>query len=49
MRDKGVDWPILSLHWGPNMVFRPAKAFIELAHDAIEMGYKLISILFLLQ
>ncbi|KTD18099.1 CapA family protein [Legionella jordanis] len=42
MRDKGVDWPILSLHWGPNMVFRPAKAFIELAHDAIEMGYKLI-------
>lgn len=37
-----VDWPILSLHWGPNMVERPSPRFIRIAHAAIDMGYKII-------
>lgn len=37
-----VDWPILSLHWGPNMVRRPSAAFRRLAHAAIDMGWKII-------
>ncbi len=37
-----VDWPILSLHWGPNMVHRPSRKFVGLAHGAIEMGYKIV-------
>lgn len=37
-----VDWPILSLHWGPNMVFRPSMTFRRLAHAAIGMGWKIL-------
>jgi poly-gamma-glutamate capsule biosynthesis protein CapA/YwtB (metallophosphatase superfamily) len=37
-----VDWPILSLHWGPNMVFRPSAKFCRLAHAAIDMGWKIL-------
>jgi poly-gamma-glutamate synthesis protein (capsule biosynthesis protein) len=37
-----VDWPVLSLHWGPNMVHRPSRKFIRLAHGAIEMGYRIV-------
>lgn len=37
-----IDWPILSLHWGPNMVFRPSKKFRRLAHAAIDMGWKIL-------
>jgi poly-gamma-glutamate capsule biosynthesis protein CapA/YwtB (metallophosphatase superfamily) len=37
-----VEWPILSLHWGPNMVHRPSSSFIRFAHLAIDMGYKII-------
>lgn len=37
-----VDWPILSLHWGPNMVFRPSAKFRRLAHAAIDMGWKIL-------
>jgi len=37
-----VDWPILSLHWGPNMVLKPSKEFIDIAHAAINIGYKII-------
>ncbi len=37
-----VDWPILSLHWGPNMVFHPSTAFRRIAHGAIDMGWKII-------
>ncbi|OYV47110.1 MAG: hypothetical protein B7X10_04540, partial [Burkholderiales bacterium 21-58-4] len=33
---KGVDWPILSLHWGPNMVHRPSDYFRKLARGAID-------------
>jgi poly-gamma-glutamate synthesis protein (capsule biosynthesis protein) len=38
----GVGWPILSLHWGPNMVWRPEKRFRRLAHAAIDMGWKIV-------
>lgn len=37
-----VDWPILSLHWGPNMVFRPSIKFRRLAHAAIDMGWRIL-------
>lgn len=42
LRDAQVDWPILSLHWGPNMAFRPSIKFRRLAHAAIEMGWKIL-------
>ncbi|HEX9173299.1 MAG TPA: CapA family protein [Telluria sp.] len=42
LRAAGVDWPILSLHWGPNMVRRPSHAFRRLAHGAIDMGWKIL-------
>lgn len=35
-------WPILSLHWGPNMEFRPSMQFRQLAHAAIGMGWKIL-------
>jgi len=38
----GVAWPILSLHWGPNMVWRPGPRFRRLAHAAIDMGWKIL-------
>lgn len=34
-----VDWPMLSLHWGPNMVNRPSRQFRKLARAVIDMGY----------
>ncbi len=37
-----IDWPILSLHWGPNMVLRPSMKFRRLAHAAIDMGWKIL-------
>ena len=37
-----VDWPILSLHWGPNMVWRPSAAFRRLAQAAVDMGWKIV-------
>ncbi|WP_167759704.1 CapA family protein [Massilia horti] len=37
-----VDWPILSLHWGPNMAWRPSPRFRRLAHAAIDMGWKIL-------
>ena len=37
-----VDWPILSLHWGPNMVLRPSERFRRLAHAAIDIGWKIL-------
>lgn len=42
MKNEGINWPILSLHWGPNRVHRPSNRFIRLAHAAIDMGYKLL-------
>ncbi|HJW55467.1 MAG TPA: CapA family protein [Burkholderiaceae bacterium] len=37
-----IEWPILSLHWGPNMVIRPSAKFRRLAHAAIHMGWKIL-------
>lgn len=42
IRAAGVDWPILALHWGPNMVNRPSESFKRLAHAAIDMGYAIL-------
>jgi len=38
----GADWPILSLHWGPNKAERPSHYFVRLAHAAIDMGYRIL-------
>jgi poly-gamma-glutamate capsule biosynthesis protein CapA/YwtB (metallophosphatase superfamily) len=42
LQGAGVEWPILSLHWGPNMVFRPSAKFRRLAHAAVDMGWKIL-------
>lgn len=42
LQESLVTWPILSLHWGPNMILRPSKYFMQLAHNAIDMGFKII-------
>lgn len=42
LRRAAVDWPILSLHWGPNMAHRPSIKFRRLAHAAISMGWKIL-------
>lgn len=42
LRRQSVDWPILSLHWGPNMVLRPSMQFRSIAHGAIDMGWKIL-------
>jgi poly-gamma-glutamate synthesis protein (capsule biosynthesis protein) len=38
----GGAYPILSLHWGPNMVWHPSPRFRRLAHAAIDMGWKTV-------
>lgn len=42
LRAAGVEWPILSLHWGPNVARRPAAPLRLLAHAAIDMGWKIV-------
>jgi poly-gamma-glutamate synthesis protein (capsule biosynthesis protein) len=42
LRAAGVRWPVLSLHWGPNMVTAPAPHLRRLAHAAIDVGWKII-------
>lgn len=42
LRHAAVDWPILSMHWGPNMVWRPSQRFRRIAHAAVEMGWKIV-------
>lgn len=42
MQRAAVEWPILSLHWGPNMVLRPSDRFVRLAHAAIDMGWRIL-------
>lgn len=37
-----VDWPILSLHWGPNFCWRPDARQRHLAAEAVSMGWKLV-------
>jgi poly-gamma-glutamate synthesis protein (capsule biosynthesis protein) len=38
----GADWPMLSLHWGPNFLLAPAARFVRLAHAAIEAGFAMV-------
>ncbi len=40
--DAGTDFPVLSLHWGPNWALRPEAAFIDLAHGAIDAGFRMV-------
>jgi poly-gamma-glutamate synthesis protein (capsule biosynthesis protein) len=42
LRAEGVRWPILSLHWGPNMASEPAPHQRRLARAAIEVGWKIV-------
>jgi poly-gamma-glutamate synthesis protein (capsule biosynthesis protein) len=42
LRAAGVRWPILSLHWGPNMVSEPSNRQRRLAHAAIDVGWKIV-------
>jgi poly-gamma-glutamate synthesis protein (capsule biosynthesis protein) len=42
LRAAGVRWPVLSLHWGPNMVTAPAPRLRRLAHAAIDVGWKIV-------
>lgn len=42
MQQTGVDWPILSLHWGSNWAERPSDYFVTLAHTAIDIGYGIL-------
>jgi poly-gamma-glutamate capsule biosynthesis protein CapA/YwtB (metallophosphatase superfamily) len=42
LQQAAVHWPVLSLHWGPNMVFRPSEKFRRFAHAAIDMGWKIV-------
>ena len=42
LRAAGVRWPVLSLHWGPNMVTAPAPHLRRLAHAAIDVGWKIV-------
>jgi poly-gamma-glutamate synthesis protein (capsule biosynthesis protein) len=39
---QGVRWPVLSLHWGPNMVTEPSPQQRRLARAAIEVGWKIV-------
>lgn len=39
---EACDVPILSLHWGPNMVERPSADFVRFAHAAVDEGARLV-------
>lgn len=41
-RDRGAEFIVLSVHWGPNMVQRPRRPFRWLARAALERGMGLI-------
>lgn len=42
LRAAGVHWPVLSLHWGPNMTTAPGPHLRRLAHAAIDVGWKIV-------
>jgi poly-gamma-glutamate synthesis protein (capsule biosynthesis protein) len=42
LRAQGVRWPVLSLHWGPNMVTEPSPQQRRLARAAIDAGWKIV-------
>lgn len=41
-REDGADVVVLSLHWGPNMVERPPRAFRDFARAAVERGADIV-------
>lgn len=41
-RDRGASFVILSVHWGPNMVERPPRAFRWFARAALDRGVDLV-------
>lgn len=42
LRRLEVEVPIVSLHWGPNMVDRPSPRFVEFAHGLVDDGWALV-------
>jgi poly-gamma-glutamate synthesis protein (capsule biosynthesis protein) len=42
LRAEGVQWPVLSLHWGPNMASEPSPQQRRLARAAIDVGWKIV-------
>jgi poly-gamma-glutamate synthesis protein (capsule biosynthesis protein) len=42
LRAAGCDWTVLSLHWGPNLVWRPAPHRQRLAHAALDLGWRIV-------
>lgn len=42
LRELGVDWPVLSLHAGPNWVREPSAELKELAHRAVAAGFRIV-------
>jgi poly-gamma-glutamate capsule biosynthesis protein CapA/YwtB (metallophosphatase superfamily) len=42
LRAQGVRWPILSLHWGPNMAGEPSVRQRRLARAAVDVGWKIV-------
>jgi poly-gamma-glutamate synthesis protein (capsule biosynthesis protein) len=42
LRAEGVRWPILSLHWGPNMAGEPSVRQRRLARAAVDVGWKIV-------
>jgi poly-gamma-glutamate synthesis protein (capsule biosynthesis protein) len=42
LRAEGVRWPILSMHWGPNMAAEPSDRQRRLARAAVEVGWKIV-------
>jgi poly-gamma-glutamate synthesis protein (capsule biosynthesis protein) len=42
LRAAGCDWTVLSLHWGPNLVWRPAPHLQSLAHAALDLGWRIV-------
>lgn len=36
-----VDYLIVTMHWGPNMVLRPMSGFVEFAHSLVDHGVDL--------
>jgi poly-gamma-glutamate capsule biosynthesis protein CapA/YwtB (metallophosphatase superfamily) len=42
LKSASVHWPILSFHWGPNMVRRPAAQLVRIAHAAVDRGFGIV-------
>ncbi len=42
LRDAGADWPVLSVHWGPNWTAQPSPEIVQLGRDAIDAGFRIV-------